>query len=435
MKGEEPQQGFQITGRSGRHINWHTIRRYLEAGNYERIAMELYHAQQASDQPSDALVASLLDATRQLCLACSRINTEVDWYLSAHNESAQQAAEMQDALRNIINLLGGVSNDELSMTLQDKPINTAASNGSNGLDKILHFIQNLSGKRFNPPAKTTIYVNNAHFLTVDAGKTAALSTPPPSDLPAFKVYCLGAFRVYQDDCLINDWPSRRGKSILKYLLLHRNRSVAKEVLMELFWPEADPEAARNNLNVAIYGLRQALRDSRPNFSHIVFQDGLYMLNSSMHMWVDVEAFMVHFRTGRDYEQQGQPALACREYALAESLYQGELFEDDRYEDWILPKRQTLQDHYLTLLNALSGYYLEQENYPACIAACKKLLDVEPCLEVAHRHLMRCYSRQGQRYLAMRQYRQCEEMLLDMLDVPPTRQTSELYELIQRDQYI
>jgi DNA-binding SARP family transcriptional activator len=55
--------------------------------------------------------------------------------------------------------------------------------------------------------------------------------------------------VYLDDQPIEDWPSSKGKSIFKYLVAHRERPVAKEVLMEVFWPGARPDAARNNLNV------------------------------------------------------------------------------------------------------------------------------------------------------------------------------------------
>ena len=60
--------------------------------------------------------------------------------------------------------------------------------------------------------------------------------------------------------------------------------------MELFWPEAHPDAARNNLNVSIYGLRQALRSINPDYSHILFQEESYLLNPVMELWIDIEEF-------------------------------------------------------------------------------------------------------------------------------------------------
>ena len=45
--------------------------------------------------------------------------------------------------------------------------------------------------------------------------------------------------------------------------------------------------------------------------------------------------------------------------------------------------------------------------------------------------MRCYSRQGQRPLALRQFQICAEALRTELDVEPSPATAELYERIRR----
>jgi DNA-binding SARP family transcriptional activator len=250
------------------------------------------------------------------------------------------------------------------------------------------------------------------------------------DAPSLVVYCLGPFLVYQDERPVEDWPSSKGQCIFKYLVTHRERPVAKEVLMELFWPGAHPDAARNNLNVAIYGLRQALRNVRPSFSHVLFQDDCYLLNPDLQIWVDCEAFAEHLKTARALEQRGEGVAAMRQYGAAEALYQGEFLEEDRYEDWLIPQRQRLQDDYLSLLDCLSRYYLDQGDYAACTALCDKMLALEPCCEEAHRRLMRCYSREGPHYLALRQYHLCAETLQREFDVSPTDETLALYRRIR-----
>jgi DNA-binding SARP family transcriptional activator len=249
--------------------------------------------------------------------------------------------------------------------------------------------------------------------------------------PSLAVYCLGPFHVYQDDQPVEDWPSSKGQSIFKYLIAHRERPVAKEILMELFWPEMDPDAARNNLNVAIYGLRQALRQTRPSFSHVLFQDDSYLLNPDLQIWVDYEAFIEHFTAARALERREEWMTAIQEYRAAEALYQGEFLEEDRYEDWLIPRRQRLQDDYLNLLDRLSRYYLNQEDYGACTTVCRKTLTIDSCREEAHRRLMRCYSQQGQPYLALRQYHLCVERLKEELEAAPTGATTMLYDAIRR----
>lgn len=249
------------------------------------------------------------------------------------------------------------------------------------------------------------------------------------------VYCLGPFRVYQDEQPIVDWPSSKGKCIFKYLVTHRERPVAKEVLMELFWPGAHPDAARNSLNVAIYGLREALRQARPAFSHVLFQDDCYLFNPDLEIWVDVEEFMEHVRVAQDLERRGELAAAIHNYRAAEALYQGEFLEEDRYEEWLIPERQRLQDDYLSLLDRLSRHYFAKEDYAACATLCSKMLAVETCCEDAHRRLMRCYSRQGQRYLALRQYHLCVETLDRELAVAPAVTTVRLYDRLRRREHV
>ncbi len=250
-------------------------------------------------------------------------------------------------------------------------------------------------------------------------------------LPSLVVCCLGPFRVYQNDQPVEEWPSSKGQAIFKYLVVHRDRPLAKEVLMELFWADAAPDAARNNLNVAIYGLRRALRRGQPEFSHVLFQNDAYLLNPELRIWVDVEEFSQHFRTGQHLEQAKELEQAVREYRAAAALYQGEFLEEDRYEDWILPRRQNLQDDYLTLLDHLSRHYLEQEVYDTCVLMGSKLLAIDSCREDAHRRLMRCYSRQGHYHLALRQYHLCVEALQRELEVEPDEATQVLYAQIRQ----
>jgi DNA-binding SARP family transcriptional activator len=56
-----------------------------------------------------------------------------------------------------------------------------------------------------------------------------------------------------------------------------------------------------------------------------------------------------------------------------------------------------------------------------------------CREEAHRRLMRCYTRQGQPHLALRQYQACADALDQDLGVDPDPATVSLAEQIRRHQ--
>jgi DNA-binding SARP family transcriptional activator len=402
----------------------------LKAGQYEQVAELLREAQIASERTGDAIPAHILDAARRICLACSQCRAEIEWHRRAYEEADQREHELRQQLHTILDLISGrgapqkpekrerpPSAPTIEMSLPERDISESAER--------LNLWQRIKALLGREPGPWSPQWGTATISPVEKKKQGKQS--PPS----LVVYCLGPFRVYQDAKPVKDWPSSKGKAIFKYLLTHRERPIAKEVLMELFWPNVHPDAARNNLNVAIYGLRQALRQTRPSFSHVLFQDDCYQLNPDLQTWVDSEAFMEHLTVARALERRGELVVAIREYRAAEALYQGEFLEEDRYEDWLIPRRQSLQDDYLSLLDRLSRYCFDQEDYAACATVCGKMLAVDGCREEAHRWLMRCYSRQGQHYMALRQYHLCVERLKVELDLAPAPATTQLFERIRR----
>jgi DNA-binding SARP family transcriptional activator len=120
-----------------------------------------------------------------------------------------------------------------------------------------------------------------------------------------------------------------------------------------------------------------------------------------------------------------------EYELAVSLYQGDFLADDPYEEWPVLTRERLRLTHLDTVDRLSYLYFSQGRYAPCVALCQRIVERDPCQEDAHRRLMRCYSRQGQLHLALRQYRICAEALRAELGVDPAAETTALYEQIRR----
>jgi DNA-binding SARP family transcriptional activator len=263
--------------------------------------------------------------------------------------------------------------------------------------------------------------------TADSDGQVATGSAAMTDL---SVHLLGPLRVTLVDRPVESWSSGRGRAIFKYLLAHRGQPTPRDVLMDLFWPDAAPEAARNNLNVAVHGLRQALK-AASDMPIVLFQDGAYRLNPELTIWVDVEAFEHHVAAGRRLEAAGQLAAATAEYEVATGLYQGDFLADDPYEEWSVLARERLRVAHLDTLDRLAQLYFSQGQCAACAALCQRTLAYDNCREDAHCRLMRCYSRQGQQHLALRQYQACVEALRAELDVEPAPTTVDLYERIRR----
>jgi len=263
----------------------------------------------------------------------------------------------------------------------------------------------------------------------------AESMPPPfvaqeyeteQETPTFLVFCLGAFRLYHNDRPITDWSSLKARSIFKYLVTHRETAVVKDVLMDLFWPEADPGSARRNLHQAIYILRQTLRQGESDFCHVQFQNDCYLLNPELDIWLDSEAFETHVERGRRLEAQGRIEEAIAQYGAAETLYEGDFLEEDPYEDWPAPRRTHLRAMYLETSNRLSAFYARRGQYTTAIALCHRTLTRDRCCEASHRRLIECHLARGQRHLAARQYQSCVQALEDELGLSPSEETEALY---------
>jgi len=250
---------------------------------------------------------------------------------------------------------------------------------------------------------------------------------PPAAQPAgplLTVHLFGQLDVRLDDVPVEDWPSGRGRALFKYLLTHRHPWPRREVLMDVFWPNAAPAAARNSLNVAVHGLRRALRASTSG-PVVILEGGAYRLDPRIRLWLDVDEFERHAGDGRRLETAGELPGAVAAYERALALYQGDFLADDPYEDWPALAREQLLLTYQDVLDRLGGLYFGQHQYGACIALCRLLVARDPCREDAHRRLMRCYSRQGQPHLALRQYQACADALRRELLVDPEPATAEL----------
>jgi DNA-binding SARP family transcriptional activator len=243
------------------------------------------------------------------------------------------------------------------------------------------------------------------------------------------VHLLGTTRVALNDMPVTAWPSRRGRALFQYLVVHRDPWASREVLMEAFWPGARPDAARNSLNVAVHGLRRALRNAA-DVPVVVLDGGAYRLHPEIRLWLDVDEFERHVQCGRKLNEAGDLTAAMAEYELAVSLYQGDFLADDPYEEWPVLSRERLRLGWLDTLDQLSHLYFGRAQYAACANLCQKILDRDACREDAHRRLMRCYARQGQPHLALRQYQTCVEALCDQLGVQPAPATVALDELIR-----
>jgi DNA-binding SARP family transcriptional activator len=245
------------------------------------------------------------------------------------------------------------------------------------------------------------------------------------------VYLFGSCRVFLNGTPIGGWR-KKSEALFKYLVSHRAIPIHRDKLLDIFWPDTDPQAARNCLNVTLHALRRILEagGSQERNKLIHFADDHYYFNPALKIWIDTDAFNEQHSKGQSIAHLGDCQGAISYYEMADALYTGDFLESDRYEDWTINLRERLRINYLALLIDLGQLYYEVGNYAAALECNQKILDRDDCHEDAHRQAMRCYYSLGQRGRAIYQYQLCCKTLTREFGIGPMKRTADLYEEIR-----
>ena len=159
---------------------------------------------------------------------------------------------------------------------------------------------------------------------------------------------------------------------------------------------------------------------------IVFENDAYALNVQVGFWCDATEFEDHVAAGRRAEAERRNEDAMMHYAQAQHLYRGDFLEDLPYEEWVLADRRHLRMLYLETVNRLAEARLDSGAVDEALELSQRLLNRDPCDESAHRRLMRCYARSGNRGMLIQQYEACTDAMERVLGLAPDPETVELY---------
>lgn len=253
--------------------------------------------------------------------------------------------------------------------------------------------------------------------------------PGPSRArPMLTARLLGRFWVVVDGQVVDTSSSRRTRNVLAYLLAHRDAPVNRDLLMDTFWPDASTAAARNNLHVALSGVRRVLRAVQPQPFVERWYDA-YRL-ADWDVWVDVERFQRHCREGRRAGRGGDGAAELRAYERAGQLYEGDFLADDPYAEWAAGPRDALRVQAIEVQSRLMVLYAGQGDHGAATLLGRKILAADPCNELVHRQLMISYGGSGQAHLALLQYHRCRETLWNAFRIGPAAETVAVYDALR-----
>ncbi len=309
----------------------------------------------------------------------------------------------------------------------------------------------ISGYRSYWQAQQVLQQASKHFAEVDAEQQvqiAVLEKLLPTSmrdrdtnlnedseaLPALDITCFGRFEVRRLGQPIVLCSNRNGQAILRYLVAQPERYATMDMLMEVLWPEDEPEVAHHKLQVAASALRRSLnRGYAPDAGggYILCKNRGYQLNPLVMLRTDADEFLELYQAG----QQSSGSAMAAHYERACNLYTGTFLSEELYADWSFIQRDQLCRTYLAMCSALAEHYLEAGRYEDAVKWTTEILKENRCDEAAHRQLMRAYAALGRRSDALRQYQSCVRILDDELGAQPMPETVKLFHAILKSENI
>ncbi|HEX8693340.1 MAG TPA: BTAD domain-containing putative transcriptional regulator [Longimicrobium sp.] len=266
-----------------------------------------------------------------------------------------------------------------------------------------------------PPASSVLAEASS-----DAGSDAAAAAP------ALVVRALGPLEIATEgEPLAPDaWTHARPRELLVFLLGHPQGRTREQVGLA-FWPDASAAQVKNSFHVLLHRLRRSL--GRPDW--IVQEGERYRIAPGLEVWFDAAVFEREAAAALRDARSGA-AGAEQKLRAALGLYRGDFLEGEAVGDWHLEVHDRLRRLYVDGLSALGGLLMERGDFAGAADVFERLVRREELGEDAHRRLMLCLARAGQRDRALRVYERLRALLRQELDAEPEAETAALAEEIR-----
>lgn len=194
---------------------------------------------------------------------------------------------------------------------------------------------------------------------------------------------LRAVRLDQSEALpIENFRTQKAASLLAFLAFYR-QAHRREVLAEMFWPDAEPLKARNSLRVALSGLRELLEvDIRPESSALVIK------RESLAIAPNVSTDVGRFRAQlQDAHFEIIPEIRLQKLESAIDLVRGPLLRGF-YDDWISGEAARLEDEFLSALRQIITTYETNRELSKALDVARRGTIAAPLREGVVRDLVR-----------------------------------------------
>ncbi|MNJ33296.1 Transcriptional regulatory protein YehT [compost metagenome] len=215
------------------------------------------------------------------------------------------------------------------------------------------------------------------------------------------------------------WRTTRAQELFLYMLQCRGQFIRKSTLIELLWPEYEPNRAYSLLYTVIYHIRKTLEQFEDYFSLTNSVDG-YVLNLN-NVLLDVE----------EWENFIVSSLPLTSRTITDYVDMMKLFKDDYLKEydywWAESERQRLKMLWLRTSFRMAEWYMSNHQQSKAVEKYLEICHQHPIAEEAHFALMKIFASNKNSLAVHRQYRLLVAILLEEFNEQPSTYITDWYD--------
>jgi predicted ATPase/DNA-binding SARP family transcriptional activator len=244
-----------------------------------------------------------------------------------------------------------------------------------------------------------------------------------SEPGALEYGVLGPLEVRRDGVPLRLGGCRQ-RGLLAYLLLHANRSVRTEDLVNGLWRDP-PASCRKIVQISVSQIRRSIGDHQ-----LATEAYGYRLVADP-MAIDLHRFRSLVTHGRDALARGDAAAAANDLGQALALWRGPAFADLDEEPFVAAERMHLEELRLAATEDRIDAELALGHEHALIGELEGLVAGAPLRERPRAQLMIALYRAGRQPEALGVYQNARKVLLEQVGIEPGHKLKRLERAILR----
>lgn len=219
---------------------------------------------------------------------------------------------------------------------------------------------------------------------------------------------------------------RQPKLLFAYLVFNRNRTVLRDELANLLWPDRLPSGWDGSLNALVSRIRSLLATSLPTGNEwLVRAAGEHVISMPSDTWIDIETVGTAVDDAEAAQRSKQQSAVWGPANVAATIARRP-FLHGMDGEWIDSTRDWLGRQCVRALECLASLWLARGETGPAIEVLTQVIASDPYRESSYQMLMRAFTQEGNRAQGVLVYKQLRARLNRDLQVEPSPKSDALF---------